>query len=309
MEGDNDHDDDDDDDNNNDDGGLEWTSIGRLFEGLHPTIIKGFLWNASRSDMQKPVLSESRIEWHCRETRTHKNISKNAATVCAVVRCIDDDPGAIASGHYLWPSSLKLCDYLINNSFGVEIRSVLELGAGSGILSIVAAQNYCPKFVVVTDHDPTALNRARENWKSSLVEQKRFVGGGDSQKMISEFLQLEWGRDCQSVVKNCLGSSKPTLPTQFDLILGGDLIDRAEIVEPLFCTVDASLNKQGIFLLSQSFVYDSETEAEIDRLCIRFRLVRRLLAQNDGFPYSRNSSNDGDSTNFCKIQEFRRRFD
>lgn len=303
MEGDHCHDEESDDD------GLEWASIGRLFEGLHPTIVKGFLWNASNSDIAKAALSESRIEWQCRgEARENqtRNISskKNATTVCAVVQCIDDDPGAIASGHYLWPSSLKLCDYLINNTLGVEIRSVLELGAGSGILSIVAAQTHCPKIVVVTDHDPTALERAKDNWESSLVEQRRFVGG-ESTNMITEFLQLEWGRGWPKV-NNCLGKpTLPTLPTQFDLILGADLIDRKEIVEPLFCTMDTALQDNGVFLLSQSFVYDSETEDEIDRICKRFRLGRRLLAQNDEIPHP---SNDGPSTNFVKIQQFRRRF-
>lgn len=370
-----------------------WECIGMLFEGQHPTIRKGFFWEhplAPTTGNAGALLEfPDHIEWehrtslkiemednpsdHTVDTNNTNSIS-NPSAVCAVVRCIDDHPGVVASGHYVWPSSLFLCDYLIWNrysqrcchyfevlgegsthraphmdenesktlahsvtrdhSWGMPIRSVLELGSGSGILSIVASQIFRDTLdvVVVTDHDPTTLERARENHASTF---EVLHGIGAQQTIRTEFLQLEWGSQLEwEQVVHCLGSfrleesredkqrsSTTSGQPSFDLVLGSDLIDRVEVVEPLFSTINSALGRMtdtnnhygtanGAFLLAQSFAYDAETETEINRVCNRFQLVRRVLHDkymDPNGPGDCNEKNPRTSTRaYSKIQEFRR---
>ena len=430
--------------------GLE--SMGILFEGLHPTTTKGFLWESPFDHGTDAFIADdgvASIDWERRRTRRNEakehhqhsststststahasnnnsksNISNrknHAKIICAVVRCIDDHPGAVASGHYVWPSSLLLCDYLVaaivphpdrgtlhnsstkyqfatpsDENFGglgingnnsvlqaissnmddtttttttttesvtatksihligpTTIRSVLELGSGSGILSIVASQIFGDtlEVVVVTDHDPSTLERARENHQTTMTTIRRSTSGANPTKSAAvrtEFLDLEWGslsewqslQKCLHTHENELAPHRQGRQSQlqeecfFDLILGSDLIDCMEVVEPLFWTVDAALEKHnrsnknenstratatpmakatptptGVFLVSQSFGYDSETEAAIDRACGRFGFVRRVLVPHKfvvpgGSTGGSNGVSFSDST---KIQEFRR---
>ncbi len=347
-----------DDDRNGKSNDMEWGSIGMIFEGLHPTATKGFLWETSSTSNRTlaTTLLESQIEWEQRDAKCkqeawtyyiekknkcdkmHELHDRNEynqipSVVCAVVRCIDDIPGAVASGHYIWPSALSLCDYIIANPIQhLPIRSVLELGAGCGIASIVAAQLFeeTLEVVVVTDHDPTALKRANENWESSLAEHGRFCDGVN---IRTKFFELEWGskRDWKNLMECLSTESRETrqmeTPISFDLVLGSDLIDRKEVVEPLFSTVNAALGKNsvididngqtandyGVFLLSQSFAYDFETEAEIDRVCERVGLVRRIIDKelqvlnDDETSLSTDEKASVTSTNFGRIQTFGRK--
>ena len=113
-----------------------WESIGILFEGQHPTIRKGFCWGhrfEPTTGVGGALLESSHdIEWehrtamkieiedsptdHAVDSNSTNNVGNDSA-VCAVVRCIDDHPGVVASGHYVWPSSLSLCDYIIRNHY------------------------------------------------------------------------------------------------------------------------------------------------------------------------------------------------
>ena len=364
-----------------------WQSIGALFEGQHPTIRKGFLWGHSlEATIGVPKeLRESHpeIEWEQRvpmaiesgnlsndytADTSNSDMARNSSTVCAVVRCIDDHPGAVASGHYVWPSSLSLCDYLVRNhgfsfaSIGtaasppsmddndgvlppetmcdpfrrMPIRSVLELGSGSGILSIVASQVFrgTLEVLVVTDYDHTTLERARENYSSTL---EVLHGMGRQQTIQTEFFPLEWGSqsDWQQIIDSLNSSETEELFEEkdrapltknacFDMVLGSDLIDRAEVVEPLLSTVNTALRaksntgihsstEDGVFLLTQSFAYDAETEAEIKRVCNRFQLVRRVLHEkhlhSDNLARYYGGSQVISRQTYTKIQEFRRRID
>jgi hypothetical protein len=473
---------------NDDDSGCG--DIGILFESLHPTVIKRFVWGSpscSRSDLSAApttdVISTStittttsfaardNIEWETRlpieapaaSRRIHDTKERDETEeetiatlptfpfVCALVRCIDDDPGAVVSGHYVWPASLSLCDYLVANNHcpcprqgavglcsenddgiceGVPssggsndvhdnhnhtsaaaannhnhnhnhnhihihnknynnnddgdaqrvVRSVLELGAGSGIPSIVASQVFGDTLetLVVTDRDQTTLERARENYQRSMEEARRCSRGETTIRLElentapfctrgsasttttttafavappirTEFLVLRWGSESDwQRLGECLNINEtrepqkrkqPPPPPQkqgfFDLVVGSDLIDCVETVEPLFHTIARALksgNNNNInnsndsnnnnnnthgrsrCLLSQSFAYDSETEDEIDAACDRFRLERRVLAderlvpmlpRRNGRSSSTGGSNGAAST--MKIQEFRRK--
>jgi ribosomal protein L11 methyltransferase len=90
---------------------------------------------------------------------------------------------------------------------GSEIRpsSVLDLGAGSGILAIAAAKTFshCPSIAAV-DLDPIAIDVARENCrKNGAANVRLFVGNGTKPHLAYE------AAPCDVVVANIL--AKPLL--------------------------------------------------------------------------------------------------
>ena len=108
------------------------------------------------------------------------------------VQAIDDEPGALQSGHYLWPAATLLAEYLVEHPLYPNeitsptasstpektktkkqaVQSVVELGAGNALASLTALQLWQRQLecVVVTDRDPTVLERARSNYESTLYE-------------------------------------------------------------------------------------------------------------------------------------------
>jgi predicted nicotinamide N-methyase len=65
---------------------------------------------------------------------------------------VDDEPGAVQSGHYLWPAAPALAEYLVANWPSLGTSAVLELGCGCGLAGLVAAQAGAG-YVLFTDHD------------------------------------------------------------------------------------------------------------------------------------------------------------
>jgi predicted nicotinamide N-methyase len=274
--------------------------LGVLFEGSRSTTWKRFSWDrdASRGENVPSPLEE-------REKHTRSKIH-------VAVSCIDDEPGAVQSGHYLWPAAQFLCEYLISKkseekrNSSKDIRSVLELGAGMALPSLCALQVFQDslEFLVATDHDYRTLERARDNYETTMMElyedaqteegQESVVN--DISSILVEFLPLKWGpgkRQWKDLQRR-LHQDHPTLKTgtqiTFDLILGSDLIHSVDMVEPLLQTANMALNKTsetsqtgsiaGRFILSQSFAFDAETESEINRVCDNFQLSRIIVQDN-----------------------------
>ena len=64
---------------------------------------------------------------------------------------------------------------------------------------------------------------------------------------------------------------------KFDLVLGSDLVYDKDVVTPIMDSVSALMADGGIFLLSQSFLYDDATEMLIDQLCAQHGFERIVL--------------------------------
>jgi predicted nicotinamide N-methyase len=283
--------------------------VGLLFEGSYPTTLKHFSWKVGGSDS---------------ETTTS---SKTLRPIHVAVNCIDEDPGAVQSGHYLWPAALPLCDYLLSIYDGSkqkglpEIKSVLELGAGTALTSLFALQLFHDtlEFLVSTDRDPGVLERARDNYETTMMELYDQADSEEGQEsvineiasILVEFIPLEWGQPKQfeyleQLLKSDHNFLKTDPPIVFDLVLGSDLIYCVEVVEPLLRTAkeaiktttpalknDESMVETGSrFLLSQSFIYDADIEEEIDRACKQLHLKRSVLVD------------ELSSDNGVRIQEF-----
>jgi hypothetical protein len=83
--------------------------------------------------------------------------------------------GYPSPGHYLWP----LYALWVHTTSGVELRPKGIIGWGAGrALSLVALQLYqeYAQQLVVTDHDPGTVERARDNheetWKNCTANER-----------------------------------------------------------------------------------------------------------------------------------------
>lgn len=138
-------------------------------------------------------------------------------TIRIELSSIDDIPGALQSGHYLWPAASGLAQYLVNAILGnhniaagvkesrLELLlplldgkdplAVIELGAGCGLVGLAVLQALTVlgrragagttttgqrmiRCVAFTDHDPGTLARARDNYHATLDRLKGLESSG-----------------------------------------------------------------------------------------------------------------------------------
>jgi len=250
----------------NDDEAACFADMGFMFEGAAPSTLESFSW------------------------------TKGDRAIKISLKRADGDPGAIQSGHYLWPAAPALAEHLIGRH--EKPMAIIELGAGCGLLSLTALQVFTGlECLVMTDHDPGTLERAKDNHETTCEEVF------SDQHLVNQIISvstlwepLSWGDE--AAAKGVLGKLQSVVKrdsAKFDMILGSDLIYDFDVVKPLIITAAALLDKgnnEAIFILSQSFPYDDKTETEIDNVCAAHGLGRNILCDSL------------DSTDGFRIQEF-----
>ncbi|KAG7388799.1 hypothetical protein PHYPSEUDO_011818 [Phytophthora pseudosyringae] len=190
------------------------------------------------------------------------------ADVSVLLTYAKDEPGALQSGHYVWPAAPALCEYLTKHRDAIPSGNVVELGAGCGLTGLAVAQLRPDATVIFTDHDPGVLKVIEHNagqqeraQATSLTQSLRW--GPDGAKEIEALEKLQAGP---------AGSNRVT-----ELIVGSDVIYAREVVPLLFWTVDRLLSPGGVFLMCSSFGYDEETEREIDVQSAKCGLQREII--------------------------------
>ncbi|ANB11533.1 Efm3p [Sugiyamaella lignohabitans] len=118
-----------------------------------------------------------------------KNIVNYAISPAIAVR-LYEEPNVIAreggTGHRTWEAALALADYLVDtSSFQTTPRSFVELGAGTGLVGLVACQLPYTEQVVLTDGDTTVVDNLEENM--------RLNSGTIGSKVCSQ--KLWWNKD------------------------------------------------------------------------------------------------------------------
>ncbi|KAL1240141.1 Histone-arginine methyltransferase METTL23 [Trichinella spiralis] len=148
-------------------------------------------------------------------------------------------------GLHVWPCAEVLSSYIISNIEAFRGKTILELGAGTGLVSIVAAK--CDaKFVILTDHskNDTVKNLALQNCMINGVSEH------------TQYRTLIWG-----VADDNLFS----LPS-FDILLLSDCFYDPNVFEDVAFTISVLLErnpdacayfsyqnrKKVIYLLSQT---------------------------------------------------------
>jgi predicted nicotinamide N-methyase len=299
-----------------------YAEFGFLFENNHPVRIEHFRWQIEPDEETVLVAEDGNSP-----SRTQA-----AAIVAVSVAIADTDimPSTVMSGLYLSPASSVLAEYLVRHYYyhgrqqhqHQQVQSVVELGAGCGLVSLTALQLWQNSLqcLVVTDHDPNTLARARDNLESTMQalimdaaaeddidddnnnnnndENDQHLNGiiNSLASIPVAFESLEWGDDraIQGVLRNQIREHSQFAQAAH-LILGSDLIDNDDditVVEPLLRTAHALMAPAtGCFLLCQSIPLSPDVEDEIVRVCTNLHLQRRVLDEN--------RHNSG-----CRIDEF-----
>lgn len=315
-----------------------YAEFGLLFESNHPVKIEHFRWQREPAAVEEKRQEEENDELPrggnsptkpAQQRPQVTSTTTMAGAVVAVSIAIADDgdhqsAGAVVSGLYLWPAASFLAEYLIRHYDGLAIQSVVELGAGCGLVSLTALQLWQDSLqcLVVTDHDPNTLGRARDNLETTLQALIMDEGEDDDDNSEEEqdaadqhmngiinslasipvaFESLEWGdmAAVEGILRHQIREHSPFVSAAH-MILGSDLIYDSTVVDPLLRTAQALMAPAtGRFLLCQSVPLTDDAEAEVVRACHELRLQRRVLVDHNENNFGVSHGGGG-----CRIEEF-----
>ncbi|KAL8858295.1 MAG: hypothetical protein Q9178_005158 [Gyalolechia marmorata] len=164
------------------------------------------------------------------------------------------------TGNRTWDAALFLATFLFTDGrHFVEKKSVLELGAGLGFVSVLCGKHLGAKHVVVTDASEAVLNTAQENAKLNEVDG------------IVKTAVLEWGSPNIDQVFQRVDEM-----VSYDLVLGSDMLYEPRDFPALMSTLqDLFCRFPKIQVLVSSAVRREETlESFLDACCNLFHVER-----------------------------------
>jgi protein-lysine N-methyltransferase EEF2KMT len=205
---------------------------------------------------------------------------------------IEESPKLLASagttGHRTWDACLHLATYLTTEGRSLIIgKSVLELGVGTGLLSIICAGPLSAAYVLATDGDANVGKTILRNTSLNHHLSRR-----SSRHIPLEARMLEWGSSA------ALGSLLPSKGGNvlYDTILGADITYSLDSLEPLASTLSglaelcptadiviaATLRNEDTFDLFLAHCLDHGLSVyDIDFRCPRFELQKGLFHSLD----------------------------
>jgi predicted nicotinamide N-methyase len=124
----------------------------------------------------------------------------------------------------LWASAIGLSTYLADNPPLVAGKSVLEIGCGLGLPSIVAGK-LGAETVHLTDYLPEAVDFAKLNWQQNLLMEN------------VAFSTLDW--------------RKPTPQYAADILLAADVAYEKRAFEPLLDAFKVLVKPNGLIIIAE----------------------------------------------------------
>lgn len=154
------------------------------------------------------------------------------------------------SGRQVWTGSLMACHYMARHPDIVAGKTVLELGAGTGVLGMLASRlgGAC---VALTDGDEPSINLLQRNLEHNnaggCMATRLLWGDEESIAEFSTFSSQRWPQqfslsESQSQVSS-IGRIK------FDRIVAGDVMYKRDLPPLFFKTVNRFLSSDGCLLL------------------------------------------------------------
>lgn len=205
---------------------------------------------------------------------------------------IEECPNLLASagatGRRTWDACLHLATYLATEGKSLVIgKSVLELGVGTGLLSIICAGPLSAAYVLATDGDPDVGKTIERN-----ANLNHHLARKSSRKIPLEARVLEWGSSAT------LGSVLPSKGGNvlYDTIIGADLTYVLDSLEPLASTIrglaelcptaeiviSAAIRNQDTFDIFLAHCLEHGLSVyDIDFRCPRFELQKGLFHNLD----------------------------
>lgn len=135
----------------------------------------------------------------------------------------------------VWEAAVVLGRYLETLGQGLKGKKVIELGAGTGLAGLVAAQ--LGAFVTLTDRK-LALNVTKTNMEKNFED--LFKQG------VIKAVELEWGQNVSSFAP------------PFDFVIGADVVYIEETFRDLLKTLDELSNRETVVLLSCKIRYERD---------------------------------------------------
>ncbi|KAI9728324.1 MAG: hypothetical protein M1834_007728 [Cirrosporium novae-zelandiae] len=184
------------------------------------------------------------------------------------------------TGYRTWEAALHLANYICSSEGkkSVKGKNILELGAGTGLLSITATKCLGAKFVLATDGDDNTVDNIGTN---IILNNFGCLGI----KTI-EAATLKWGMSLDQKVKGACDS--------YDIVLGADITYDLRIIPLLVSTLrDLFDEYPNIEVLISATVRKEETVACFVKACETNEfLVKSIsrdvppLAQQSGLFYT-----------------------
>uniref|UniRef100_A0A8C2P0H4 Uncharacterized protein n=1 Tax=Capra hircus TaxID=9925 RepID=A0A8C2P0H4_CAPHI len=145
-------------------------------------------------------------------------------------------------GAVVWPSALVLCYFLETNvkQYNLVDKNVIEIGAGTGLVSIVAS--LLGAHVTATD-----LPELLGNLQYNISRNTRMKA-----KYLPQVKELSWGV--------ALDENFPRASTNFDYILAADVVYAHPFLEELLVTFDHLCKETTIILWVMKFRLEKENK-------------------------------------------------
>jgi len=132
-----------------------------------------------------------------------------------------------STGLTIWRAAEHLCQYIIDHPERFEGKSVCELGAGLGLVSILLDKMHICSSLVATDGDDTTLELLVENKIECDCDfATAYLLWGEHEDFASDH------------------------PQGFDIVIAADVIYEEEQVQPLIASVARLMREDGEFLLA-----------------------------------------------------------
>ncbi|NXX19715.1 MT21C methyltransferase, partial [Podargus strigoides] len=165
-------------------------------------------------------------------------------------------------GAVVWPGALALSQYLESNQeqFNLKDKRVLEIGAGTGLVSIVAC--ILGAYVTATDL-PEVLDNLSYNISKNTQNMNMHK---------PEVRKLVWGED--------LTEDFPVSTYHYDFVLATDVVYHHTVLDPLLATMVYFCKPGTVLLWANKFRFSTDYEF-LEKFCNIFNTT--ILAE---FPES-----------------------
>jgi len=151
------------------------------------------------------------------------------------------------TGLRTWEAALHLGQYLCTKPNLIKSKRILELGAGTGYLSILCANHLAAAHVIASDGSDDVVNNLPDNI---------FVNDLQGHEDRITVMELKWGHALVGTEEKTWNGGRP-----IDVVLGADVIFDIRIIPALVATLD-----DLAVMFPQVEILISATERNVDTL-------------------------------------------